>query len=502
MQRVLAFLKRFWKFAVAALVFVVALIFILNRNAAPDWVAGTVERGTVSNIISVTGTLDSENTAELSFPLGGILESVSVKEGDSVPKDSALAALEHDDLNAEYQNAYAALLIAQADRAELLRGLRPEERDISRTELQIAEENLARIKKENEDRVQNAFRTLLSEDLAARPKNKNSEDAPPAVTGTYTCEKEGVYVLDTYPSGADSGYSYRLSGLGSGTFTAFTQSPSPLGSCGLFIQFAENATYGNSTWTISVPNKEGNSYVTNLNAYELAQTEHDNAIAEAEQNVTLARQNAALDIADPRTESRTREEAKVLQAEAQLAKVNAQIRDHILRAPFNGVVSSIDLVPGEIVGTGPVITIVSNDAFTITALVPEIDITKLSINQKAHIRFDAQENETLPATILFVSPLAREIDGVSYFEVILALDNPPDWIRSGLNADIDIVIETRENVLRIPRRFLVEENGSHTVLVPHGDAETRSVPISVEFEGNDGYVQVSGLNEGDTVVAP
>jgi hypothetical protein len=149
-----------------------------------------------------------------------------------------------------------------------------------------------------------------------------------------------------------------------------------------------------------------------------------------------------------------------------------------------------------------VITIVSNDAFTITALVPEIDITKLSINQKAHIRFDAQENETLPATILFVSPLAREIDGVSYFEVILALDNPPDWIRSGLNADIDIVIETRENVLRIPRRFLVEENGSHTVLVPHGDAETRSVPISVEFEGNDGYVQVSGLNEGDTVVAP
>jgi multidrug efflux pump subunit AcrA (membrane-fusion protein) len=502
MRNFLAFFRKHKKIILALLVVVVvgAILFIQNQNRIPDWVTSTVDEGTVSQIISVSGTMDATQTAELAFPIPGTIESLAVKEGDVVIVGSPLATLAHNDLKAEYQDAYGALLIARADLEELVTGIRPEERDIARTKVAIAKEELARITKEQNDRVENAYRALLSTDLEARPKNKDSEDLPPTVSGTYKCA-EGTYAIHVFRSSAQSGYSYRLSGLEGGTYTAYTETPSPLGTCGLSIQFITGESYGDSEWSIQIPNTESTSYVTNLNVYTLARTERENAIRAAEQNLELAKQTEVLDIADPRAESLTREEARVLQAEARLARVSADIQDHVLVAPFEGTITHVDPVPGEAVGTTPIITMISRDIFHLTALIPEIDITKITLGQKARVEFDARAGEILTASIIFISPLAREIEGVSYFEATLMLDTPPEWLRSGLNADIDIIMETRENVLRIPKRFLVGTESNYSVLVPNGET-TREVPVTVEFTGNDGYVEVSGLTRGDTVVAP
>jgi HlyD family secretion protein len=310
-----------------------------------------------------------------------------------------------------------------------------------------------------------------------------------------------MYTLTTFNSGTQSGYSYRLSGLETGTFTAYTETPAPIGTCGLSIQFIDGETYSNSVWTITIPNAESSSYITNRNAYTLAQTERENAIRTAEQNLTLAKQTEALNIADPRSESSARAQAKILQAEARLKRIEAEIQDHILTAPFDGVVSHTNLIAGETVGTEPVLTIISQEAFELTALVPEIDITKIKTGHKAFIVFDARPDEKLSASISFISPLAREIDGVSYFETKLVLDDSTDWIQSGLNADIDIVIEKHDDVLRIPKRFLIHDNNTYSVLLPDGK-NTKSLPVTVTFEGNDGFVQVEGLNIGDVIVAP
>ncbi len=500
MQRIFTLLKKRKTLLIIVAVLIVGVLFFGGGDDTPDWVTDTVSEGAVSQLISISGTVDAVGTAELAFPTGGTVESISVKEGDVVTKGQVLATLSHNDLKADYQSAYAALLIAQADLSELLTGLRPEERDVSKTTAEIAEEEFARVTKEQNDRVTNAYRTLLSSDLQAFPKDKDRESAPPIITGSYTCT-EGTYTLTMYASGASSGYSYRLSGIEDGIGTAYTDTSAPLGTCGLNIQFIDGESYGNSIWTIEIPNTKSASYVTNLNAYNLAVTQKENAIREADQNLTLAKQNLTLDTAAPRTEARSREEARVLQAQARLAVVNAQIKDSILTAPFDGVVTSIEPVVGETVGTSPVVTMVSDEAFALTALVPEIDITKITVGQKAEIVFDARQSETLPATIIFISPLAEEIDGVSYFEAKLVLDNDVDWLRSGLNADIDIIVEKRENVTRIPKRYLIEKDGAYTVLIPNGDT-TVATSVETGFIGNDGFIEIKGLNVGDTIVAP
>jgi len=85
------------------------------------------------------------------------------------------------------------------------------------------------------------------------------------------------------------------------------------------------------------------------------------------------------------------------------------------------------------------------------------------------------------------------------------LVNVPDWMRSGLNADIDIIINEERNVLRLPKRFITGDE-SATVLILTGDSKpdfrTTSRTVEVIMEGNDGFVAITGLNEGDTVVSP
>jgi HlyD family secretion protein len=502
MQKILSFFRTHWirVFIVALILSIAGVVLYNNHTAVPDWTTSTVESGTVSKIISVSGTMNATKSVELSFPVSGTVESVHVHEGDVVTRGTELISLERQALKAEYQDASAALLIAQADQAELISGIRGEERAIASTKVAIAEEELIRVTKEHTEKVDNAYRTLLTTDLEARPANKDTESTPPIITGTYTCG-EGTYTLSIFRSSAKSGYSYRLSGLEAGTYTAYTDTPGALGTCGLSIQFLSGESYGSSSWTIRIPNTESPSYSTNDNAYILAQTAKTNAITSAEQNLLLAKQTEALSIARPREEAVTREQARVLQAESRVQKILSELNDRVLLAPFDGIVSTIGPLVGETVGAEPVLSLVSKDVFELTALVPEIDITKIAIGQKADIIFDARTDETHIATITFISPIAKEIGGVSYFETKLMLDTPSSWLQSGLNADIDIVIERREQVTRVPKRFLISDEGTDFILVPNGNT-TKRVPVTILFEGNDGYVEINGVEPGVTVIAP
>jgi hypothetical protein len=74
-------------------------------------------------------------------------------------------------------------------------------------------------------------------------------------------------------------------------------------------------------------------------------------------------------------------------------------------------------------------------------------------------------------------------------------------MRSGLNADINIIISETTDTLRLPKRFVTKTDTGYTVLLRNGET-VASTTISVTLEGNDGYVAITGLTLGDTVVAP
>ncbi len=498
------FSKKYLSITIAALVIgvtVMGLLKIVNPKE-PDWVTTNVVRGNVAEIVSVSGFIEAKNTADLAFPATGIVTEVFVTEGDVVQTGQVVATQAATQLVAQRNQALAVLQGATAQYSEIVSGPSTEERTVTAQNILNAEQNLARVKVVEEEKVANALKTLLSSSLAATSENPNETATPPIISGTYTCAEKGDYLLAVYNSGAYSGYSYQLTGLEFDSGPVTSNQESALGNCGLYIQFDSNAQYGNSDWKISIPNTLSSVYITNKNVYDLSLKTESNNIMAAEDALQLARTEANVANAVPRTETVSQSQANIRQAQAKIAAVDAQISDRSIVAPFNGIITDVSVLPGETATNIPVITILAEDAFELKARIPEIDIIKIQREQRVSIIFDAQPSEVLTGNVFYISPLATEIDGVAYFQTTITLENKPDWIRSGLNADVDIIVQEKENSLILPKRFLVRDtNDSYSVLLPSG-RRTITKSIEIPFIGNDGYAEVIGLNEGDTVVAP
>lgn len=500
MKRVLAHKK---SLAVAAVVLFGGVYFaFLKHSEVPVRVTATVERGTVAEIISVSGVLKAESEATLTFPSSGIVNSIYVDEGDTVSEGQLLATLEQAELLADRETAYGDLVVAEANRTEAENGPRAEARTVTATTIETAKADLARTITEEAQKVENAYRALLASDLEAVPVNPDTDDVPPVVLGTYSCDDTGQYLLSVFRSSAKSGYSYKLSGLESGTYVAYTDTAAPFGSCGLSLKFSPDTVYAARDWKIEIPNPRGDSYVTNKNAYDLARKNEASAVAAAQEALAAAEAKGALENATPRSEAASRLDAAIIQAKARLAAVDARIGDRTLKAPFPGTVSAIEMTIGEVAPTDAM-TIVADARYELTVKIPEIDITHLALGQKVEVVFDARPDEVVTAAIDFISKTATEIEGVAYFEAKIHFAEPLPWFRSGLNADVNVVVDARENVLKLPKRFITKTaTGASAVLVPKTDTETTLVPVTTTFSGNDGFVAVDGVAEGTTVIAP
>ena len=70
-----------------------------------------------------------------------------------------------------------------------------------------------------------------------------------------------------------------------------------------------------------------------------------------------------------------------------------------------------------------------------------------------------------------------------------------------INTVIDIVVNELNDVLRVPKRFVTETDGLYSVQTKSGEI-VATTTVELLLDGNDGWVAVTGINNGDTVVAP
>jgi HlyD family secretion protein len=293
----------------------------------------------------------------------------------------------------------------------------------------------------------------------------------------------------------------KVTGIEETTSVVGIDQAAPFGACGLFAQFSPNQTYQNSVWTIEIPNQSASNYLTLKNALESSIVARDNAIASAKEGLDLARRRQSLENATPLSTDIATAEARVTQAKATLAELTATLADRSIVAPFAGTVTTVDILPGETAPATPVITLLATDAFEVIARVPEIDITKMAVGQEARVLFDAEQSASRIGTVSYIAPLPILIDGVSYFEVKIQLQEIPSWLRGGLNADIDIVTGSSKQSAKVPSRYVVTTPEGSSVLTLVGN-KVSTTSVTVTYIGNDGYVAIDGLTRGATIVSP
>jgi HlyD family secretion protein len=239
--------------------------------------------------------------------------------------------------------------------------------------------------------------------------------------------------------------------------------------------------------------------MANLNL-EIAQQDANTTVANAQDNLIAAEQ--ALANTGPGSLDVELKQQQVASAQAALNNAEAALGNATLVAPFDGVVSAVNIDAGQTVSTGTVaIQIVDPSVVEMTATVDEIDVPQVKVGQKVSISLDALPNDEFSGVVSTISILGNSQSGVVSYPVTIKLTVPSGvQLRQGMSATATVTTQEVDNVLLVPVAAVSgssTNNPSVTVMV-NGVPEVRAVKVG---ESNDQYTQIlSGLSAGDEVV--
>lgn len=160
---------------------------------------------------------------------------------------------------------------------------------------------------------------------------------------------------------------------------------------------------------------------------------------------------------------------KVNSAKDKLTAANQQANKMTVTAPIGGVITAVNNSNGDnIQQSKAVLTIVDMSSLKIKVSVDELDIAKVKQGQKAEIKFDAIKDKTFEGSVETIAQTGTTSNNVTTYDVIVAIKDPAG-IKLGMNANVNILVDSKENALAIPAEALVERNGNKYVMVESTD---------------------------------
>ncbi|MHB1215896.1 MAG: efflux RND transporter periplasmic adaptor subunit [Thiobacillus sp.] len=198
--------------------------------------------------------------------------------------------------------------------------------------------------------------------------------------------------------------------------------------------------------------------------------------------------------------------ADVKRAQAQIRVSTAGLERTTLNAPFAGIVARITGEVGEYttpsppgIPTPPAVDLIDDACLYVSAPLDEVDAPKIKAGQPANITLDALPGQTFPGHVRRVAPYVTEVEKQARtVDVEVDFDTPPrQALLVGYSADVEAIIERRDNVLRVPTQA-IQQDGTVLVLGADGTLETRSLKTGL---ANWAFTEVvSGLSAGDLVL--
>jgi len=418
--------------------------------------SASVERGEMVVAVTASGRILPEARVGLMFETPGRVVEVFVEEGDEVEEGDVLARLDTNQLAVQIEQAQAALASAEAQLAELLATPRPKEIEQAEANLQSASAQLSAAAA-NRDQV--ASGPTQAEIASARAQVAQANTAREIAQDTYDLiEEEGEEKEQA---------NYDL-------FTAKEE--------------------------LAAAEAQLEDLLAGPDQDELRAAQANVAAAAAQRDTSQARLDQLL--AGPTEQDVAEAEAQVEQAQVALDLAELSLRNATLHAPFGGVVSEVNLTPGEVSPSQqPPVILVDNSAVHMTVGVDELDISRLEAGQTGEVTVEALPEATVDGTIRSIAPIATTESGVVSYDVRIDLASTDVPLRTDMTANATIVVEQLTDVLKIPTWVVRVDRDTGQPFVERrvGDEIERvDVELGARYEG---VVQVlSGLSEDDEVV--
>lgn len=463
---------------------------------------------TVRESVKVTGRAKAAEEVSLSFPLSGEVMRVLVNEGDSVVAGEALMQLNDASLRSTLAEAIARKEGAEATYADLRIGPREEDIAVAQAKLSSAHQAYADTK--------NLLLVKAAEAYTA---------ADSAIFGT----------TDTYFTNPQSGTPTLRFSIAESVLRARLESARvDVGNVLLVWSHALTADDVDDEVRLSTTNdalklvREHMALMARaINTLPSSTTNDTYKTQVATQRTALDVAFAALETAGKQFEAaradvsvmetqltlaqvHTREEklaaqrAAIAQTVAQMERVQSDIDDTTLRTPIGGVITEQLAEVGEVVPAyQTLVSIKSLSRLEVEAFVPEINIGKVLVGNRAELVFDAFPDRLVEGTVTHIDESETILDGVTNYKVVVSMDGDVSHLRSGMTADVVLVTREQANATVVPQYVISEDEEGRSYVEKVVFGEIRPVYVTLGLLGDRGYTEIlSGVVPGDALRVP
>jgi HlyD family secretion protein len=507
----------------ASLIVLATIIGSVAINQKPSYPFSEIKKSDISQSISTTGTVKSDQNVSLSFKKGGTIASIKVKTGNKVTKGQTLVVLDSKDTLTAVSQATAALDSAKASYEKVSNGATANSIAVAQSAVdstQVSLDNVKSISQKNIDSKYDYALTVLDD---ANIKMYNASIAAKNIQTNYFTgyDQDAANVRNSIDAIESAKNSAKTSiDLAQSTKkkedidSAITETKKSLDKILTGLTTIKNSCDGtayknivSSTEKTSLDTQK--SYISTLqitvssleNEISTLKTQSENNIKSAEAALSQAQASLTNLQSPARPEDIAATKATVEAAEANLRTAQNAYSDSMIISPIDGVITNINPKIGEVVGAGTtIVSMISNNKFQIETYLSQTELGKIKVGDAVKATLDAYGKDVIfDATIITIDPAATISSGISSYKVAAEISNDDERIKPGLTANITIFDEKAENAITVPLTSLLKENGQNYVLLKN---KNKIELKKVETGLSDGQrIQItSGLSEGENIL--
>ncbi|MBE6877266.1 MAG: HlyD family efflux transporter periplasmic adaptor subunit [Ruminococcus sp.] len=417
------------------------------------------EKRDISNVISVSGTVESENIVKVTSKLTAKIKTLNVEVGSHVNAGDVLCVFDSTDLQQQYDN---------------LSKNQNNSQNQTENQHKINLRNLETAKQDKEINLQQAQRAI--------------DDAIQAQNDIYAKEAKTVDELNAQLERRDNAQNTMNS----------TDDPTEYQKAMQTYQEADALVQSKEAALDSIRDQ--------FSTYEKAVQSAQDAYASAERAADAAIQSYQ-DVLDAEQYQQNND------AQTELDKLADSIAECTVKAPKSGIITSLNVSEGSIPTTDALMTIEDSGALKITVQINEADILNIHEGQPAVVKTNATGDKEFEAEVsrvvnIYNAGTADALTGTSsaggYSAEITMKDS--ENLLIGMNAKVKIILDEKKDVLAVPYESIVtKDDDSKYVLTvvrnSDGTATAKAVTVETGMEGSY-YTEITSgsLTENTEIV--
>lgn len=181
-------------------------------------------------------------------------------------------------------------------------------------------------------------------------------------------------------------------------------------------------------------------------------------------------------------------------------RLEAELKDATLEAPFDGIAGARMMSVGQYIPRGTAVTtVVDLDPMKLEFRIPERYMGQVRLKQPVKLETDAYPGAGITGEVYFINPIVDTDSRTVLLKA--AVPNPDGRLRHGMFARAELIIEIKEKSVVIPETALLHQGDLTFVYAIDGEQKAQMRPVKVGLRLPGAVEIVEGLKAGEQVVA-